>query len=266
MDTITHPLIRPPSAEDSLRFDRVRNGILSSVHKRASIGTLSEKTTHLVLKHFLEENTCFHEVPLGDFVADIYDGDRIIEIQSRGFGKLKRKLSVFLDVAPVTVIFPISVKNTIFWISPETGELKETRKSGKHGRAEDIFAELIFIREYLTHPGLSFRLMFFETGDYRLLDGYGADKKKHSSKYDRVPEVWLGDYTLADLQDYVNLIPSSLPDEFTSGDLSRAARLPSDLSSCAMNVLSNVGAIRRIGSRERFYLYARCLDMTGQVL
>ncbi|MCR4909063.1 MAG: hypothetical protein K5985_09540 [Lachnospiraceae bacterium] len=257
MDTITHSLILPPSPEESLRFDRVLNRILSSAHKRGSIGTLSEKTTHLVLKHFLEEDTRFHEVKVGDFVADIFDGERIIEIQSRSFGNLKRKLAVFLDVAPVTVIYPVSVNNTIFWISPVTGEFKEQRKSGKHGRAEDIFGELVFIKEFLNHPGLSFRLMFLETGDYRLLDGYGPDNKKHSTRYDQVPKVWLGDCAIKSLSDYVNLIPGDLSPEFTAKDFGRAAKLPSRLSSRAVNVLSHVGAIRRIGKKGRSFLYTK---------
>ncbi len=257
MDTITHSLIRLPSPEESIRFEKLRSRLLQGPENRDSIGTYSEKSTHRLLKHFLNGEERFHEIPIGSYVADVFDGERIFEIQSRNFGKLKGKLAVFLDVAPVTVIYPVSADTMIFWIDPETGEVREQRKSGKHGRIGDIFRELGYLRDYLSHPKLSFRVMFFQTGDYRLLNGYGPDKKKHASKFDRIPEAYLGDYVIEGPENYVNLIPGTLPKEFTSRDLGKAAGIPAGEASRACSVLSCVGAIRRIGSRDRFYLYER---------
>ena len=56
---------------------------------RQGIGTLSEKTVHAVMKNYYAPDTDMHEIPIENFVADIYTGQEIIEIQTRAFNKMK---------------------------------------------------------------------------------------------------------------------------------------------------------------------------------
>ena len=48
-----------------------------SVKNRDGIGTLKEKTVHAVLKHYIEPREQYHEVPCGNFVADILAEDQL---------------------------------------------------------------------------------------------------------------------------------------------------------------------------------------------
>ncbi len=41
---------------------------------RQGIGTLSEKTVHAVMKNYYAPDTDMHEIPIENFVADIYTG------------------------------------------------------------------------------------------------------------------------------------------------------------------------------------------------
>ena len=75
---------------------------------RGSIGLLGEKILHAGLKLYFEPNSDFHEVKVSGFVADICNAEGIIEIQTRSLGKLKRKLEVFLQNMPVTIVYPIA--------------------------------------------------------------------------------------------------------------------------------------------------------------
>lgn len=79
---------------------------------RGSIGLLGEKILHAGLKLYFEPNSDFHEVKVSGFVADICNAEGIIEIQTRSLGKLKRKLEVFLQNMPVTIVYPIAHTNT----------------------------------------------------------------------------------------------------------------------------------------------------------
>jgi hypothetical protein len=94
---------------DKTLFDHTKNKIVGSQRMRQGIGTLSEKTVHAVMKNYYAPDTDMHEIPIENFVADIYTGQEIIEIQTRAFNKMRRKLDAFLPLYPVTFIqFPIS--------------------------------------------------------------------------------------------------------------------------------------------------------------
>ncbi len=119
---------------------------------RGSIGLLGEKILHAGLKLYFEPNSDFHEVKVSGFVADICNAEGIIEIQTRSLGKLKRKLEVFLQNVPVTIIYPIAHTKYLCWVDEETGTVTGRRKSPKTGSAWDLFRELYPLRSFLTHP------------------------------------------------------------------------------------------------------------------
>ena len=92
---------------DERRFEAARNKIMGADRVRQGIGTLSEKTVHAVLKNYYAPDADMHEIPLAGFVADIFTGTEIIEIQTRAFNAMRKKLAAFLELYPVTVVYPI---------------------------------------------------------------------------------------------------------------------------------------------------------------
>ena len=79
---------------------RVRDGNQQAL----GIGTLGEKTLHAVLKYGYEPQEENHETKIGGYVADIVGENGIIEIQTQGFDRLRKKLSAFLEVCDVTAV------------------------------------------------------------------------------------------------------------------------------------------------------------------
>lgn len=154
---------------------------------RQGIGTLSEKTVHAVMKNYYAPDTDMHEIPIENFVADIYTGQEIIEIQTRAFNKMRRKLDAFLPLYPVTIVYPIPHIKWLSWIDEETGETSPKRKSPKTGNPYMAFIELYKIRPYLSNPNLHLKLALLDMEEYRLLNGWSRDKKKGSERYDRIP-------------------------------------------------------------------------------
>ena len=127
---------------DKELFNSVCRSFVGIDRRRTGIGTLAEKTLHLVLKNYIDPREVNHEVKVGRKVADIKSGDFITEIQTRNFNLLRPKLTEFLKDYKVTVVFPVAKEKYIYWIDPNSGEVSEPRKSPKKGSALDIFPEL----------------------------------------------------------------------------------------------------------------------------
>lgn len=225
--------------------------------ERCGIGTLGEKTMHAVLKHYFEPYTANHEVRVGGFVADIVGENGIIEIQTGNFNKLRKKLESFLDVSIVTVVYPIPSTKWIVWIDPSTGEITDKRKSPKKGTPYEVFPELYKIKSFITHENFRLCIVLIDTIEYRKLDGWSNDKKKGSSRYERIPIELVDEIYIENLSDYQKLIPDNIPENFTSKDYKNATKLSLRKAQVAMNVLKYTNAIKQKGKDGRSYLYER---------
>jgi len=240
---------------DRERFTAAKNAVLSTERERNGIGTLGEKTLHAVLKAYCEPSADSREIKIGKYIADIVGENGIIEIQTRDFNHLRKKLEAFLPCAEVTVVYPIVQTKFLCWINGETGEVTEKRRSPKIGKPVDVFPELYKIKPLLTDPRLRFRLLFLEVTEYRYLNGWSKDKKKGSSRCDRIPDKLLGEIALDRPADYAVFLPDELPVPFTSKDYAKAAKRNVHLAQTALNVLNEVGAVKRVGKTGNLYLY-----------
>ena len=204
---------------DKDRFAAALEAARADLSSFEGIGRLNEGSLHKTLKLYFEPDISRHEIKIGRFVADILNGDGIIEIQTRAFRNMKKKLEAFLSVGRVTVVFPVAVSKDVVWLDPQTGEMTSPRKSPKKGKPCDIFAELYWIREYLFHPSFSIRILLMTTTDVRLLCGWDESKKRGSHRTDRVPRELIEEILVENTHDYLDLLPKGLPQgEFTSKD------------------------------------------------
>ena len=84
-------------------FEKAKEKIIGVNRERKTIGVLSEKTVHAVLKNYYEPDEDHQEIPVEGMVADIYRDGNIIEIQTAHFDKLREKLARFLPYYDVTI-------------------------------------------------------------------------------------------------------------------------------------------------------------------
>ncbi|MDF2908358.1 MAG: hypothetical protein K0R34_3679 [Herbinix sp.] len=221
------------------------------------IGTLGEKTVHSVLKHYISPNHLNHEIKVGGFVADICTGNEIIEVQTRQFNKLRRKLQMFLTFAPVTIVYPIPSTKWIRWVNPQTGEISPRRKSPKAGSPYSIFPELYKIKEYLVNPNLKLKIIMMDLEEYRFLDGWSTDKKKGATRSDRIPTELVNELDIQGIEGYQLLIPEGLDYEFTTRDYKKASGQSLQVSRTALHVLNYIGTIERTGKKGNTLIYRR---------
>lgn len=241
------------TVEDDL-FQQARDYVLQN-RERSGIGTLGEKTIHAVLKRYYEPYGDNHEISLGRFVADAVGKNGIYEIQTRQFDKLRPKLQAFLPVCHVTVVYPVVVRKRLNWIDPQTGEVVQQGRWFRCGTVYSFFAELYRVKAFLRNQNLSFRVVELTAEEYRLLNGYGLQKKNRAEKYDRIPESLQREWKLERAENFSAFVPQSLPETFDSSVFAQAARISRSAAQVTLLILTELGTVKRIGKRGNAYLY-----------
>ena len=238
-----------------MNFDAALALVRSGQVRPGGIGILKEKTLHATLKLWLDEEATHHEVSLPEgCVADIYDGERVTEIQTGNFSGFRPKLQKLLERYPVTVVYPLVHRKWVRWIHPETGEATPPHRSPKTGRWSDAGAELVYILPCLGHPNLTVRLVMLDVEEQRLADGWGKDGKRGSHRVERLPLALGESVTLTAPADYRVLLPQDMPAEFSATQFGKAARLQGRKLSGTLKVLLETGILTR-EKAGRTFLY-----------
>ncbi len=222
------------------------------------IGTLGEKAVHATLKVWLDADTTHHEVLLPQgCVADIYDGERVIEIQTANFSALRKKLEKLLDITPVTVVHPLARIKWVSWIEPTTGETTKPRRSGRRGSFTDAGKQLIYLLPLLKHPNLTVQLVMLDVEEQRLLDGWGNGGKRGSHRAQTLPLALGETITLTKPLDYAALLPPNLPSPFTAAQFGKASRLQGRNLQGTLKVLLSLDVLRREKEGRGYAYYIR---------
>ena len=242
---------------DKEKFNLACEKIINIERERNGIGTLGEKTLHAVLKNYFEPSLDRHEVKIKSFVADIVAEDEIIEIQTRNFALLRKKLETFLEMGKVTVVYPIPHTKWLIWVDEKTGEETKRRKSPRHGSVYDAFFELYRIKYLLSHPNLKFCFVLIDVHEYRYLNGYSQNRKKGSTRMDRVPIDIVEEVYVNSINNYKYLIPDGLSEEFTAKDFASASKLRLPRAQTALNVLNYINVVERVSKIGNAYVYKK---------
>lgn len=242
---------------DSEKFEAARKKIINSERNRNGIGTLGEKTLHAVLKNYYEPHTENHEIKIGGFVADIVGENGVIEIQTRNFSKLTKKLERFLEFCNVTVVYPIPAVKYLSWLDTETGEINGRRKSPRRGRIYDVIPELYRIKYTLDNPRMNLCLCLLEVEEIRYLNGWSKDRKKGSSRCDRIPLRITDEIYIRSPYDYGIFLPETLPPNFTSYDLADNAGISRSAAQTALNIFTYLNIVERCGKSGNNIIYKR---------
>lgn len=240
---------------DHEKFQAAKNKVIHVDRQRLGIGTLAEKTLHAILKHYYAPSEEYQEIPMDRYVADIFTGEEIIEIQTGQFNRMREKLSVFLHIYPVTVVYPISREKWLYWVDPDTGSISEGRKSPKKGNEYAVFPELYKIKQYLKDPNLKFKILLIDMEEYKLLNGWGKQKKNNASKYDRIPLQIEKEILIEQKEDYMQFIPYEMEENFTSKSFGKAAHIPQKLAAVVLNILNHMEVVERVGREGNAYIY-----------
>lgn len=231
-----------------------------------TIGRLNERTLHLTLKKMLEPDSTYHEVEYLGYVADIKRGNEIVEIETRSFTNLQKKLDAFLAECSVTLVYPVAMPKFVVWVDPDTGELSEKRRSPKKGRPLDISFELYKLKDYLGRPNFKLKIITLEVTDYRRRDGWSRDRKRGAARIERIPGAISAVLDIQSPSDYA-LLADVIPNgEFTAAEFAKLNRMKKRYAWYLLSILCRVSVILKCGKRGRADLFSKASDKSEQTL
>ena len=103
--------------------------------------------------------------------------------------------------------------------------MSSRRKSPVKGNAYAAFRELYKIKNFLLEENLHFKFVFLNMEEYRLLNGWSRDKKKGSSRFDRIPLEMVDVMEIDCPRDYLQLVPYGIPEPFTVKEFAKEVHI-----------------------------------------
>ena len=187
-----------------------------------AIGTLNEKALHAALKAWIERPCDRAEVPMHGYVIDIVRDDLLIEIQTRNFSSIKRKLRRLVSNGPVRLVYPIAQEKWIVKL-PSDGEGQvQRRKSPKRGTMAHVFDEWVSFPDLICHPNFSLLVVLIEEEELRRYDGHKGWRRRGWVTQERRLSKIISKTLFEQPEDVARLIPKELADGFTTAGLAAA--------------------------------------------
>jgi hypothetical protein len=218
-----------------------------------AIGSLNEKPLHAALKEWYRRDGDLVEVPVEGFVADLVRDGLLIEIQTRGFSSMRRKLGRLLDDHPIRLVHPVPSVKWIVKLDPDGGE-SSRRRSPKRGVAADVCVELVSFPALLGHPNLTLEVLLTEEEEVWRPDDRGWRRRGFLVEERRLVSV-LDTVEVGCPADLPALLPPGLPDPFTTADLARLLGRTRHAAQKVAYCLRESGAARTDGRDRGGYRY-----------
>ena len=214
------------------------------------IGTLKETSLHAALKRWYARPGDDVEAEVDGYVVDLRRGATLIEIQTRGFAAVRRKLRALVERHPVRLLHPIASENVIVRM-PRTGATPlSRRRSPKRGRSVQVFVELVSIPDLICHPNFSLEVLMTRQEEI-LRPGRGGSRQRRGWRIEdrRLVEV-LERAAFESAKDFRRFLPLTLAEPFTSRDVAEATGLPLHLVQKMTYCMRRMGLIAPAGKRR----------------
>jgi hypothetical protein len=218
-----------------------------------AIGSLNEKPLHAALKEWYRHDGDLVEVPVDGFVADLVRDGALIEVQTRSFSSMRRKLDRLLDEHPIRLVHPIPAVKWIVKLDPDGSETSR-RRSPKRGIPVDVCSELVSFPALLDHPNLTLEVLLTEEDEVWRPDDRGWRRRGFVVEERRLVRV-LDTVVVGSPADLPALLPPDLPDPFTTADLAERLGRTRHAAQKVAYCLRESGAVRTDGRDRRGYRY-----------
>lgn len=198
------------------------------------------------------------EAAVDGFVVDVAGQDELVEIQTASFASARRKLEQLVASRNVVLVYPIPIEKWLVRVDADSAVLRR-RRSPKRGLALDLFDELVYIPGLVAHPNFRIELPLICEEEIR-----GPIPEGARYRYPR--QWWRLDRRLLDVVDTLRidtpadllcLLPSGLPEPFTTADIVAATGRSKRLAMRAVYCLERSGAVVRLARHGRLVTYGR---------
>lgn len=224
-----------------------------------SIGLLNEGPLHQALKARYSVAGARQEVAVAGFVADVlHPDDAIYEIQTSGFGQLRRKLERVLERHRVVLVHPIPRVRYIVKLSDDGDRPPQRRRSPKRGTVAQVAAELVSIPHLLNHPNFELEVLLTEEEEVRRhVPGTAWRRRGWQVVQRRLCDV-LERHRFRGAADLFRLLQAPLEEPFTTAALAASLGEPRWLAQKLAYCLREAGEIEICGKERNALRYRRC--------
>ncbi|MEM7342955.1 MAG: hypothetical protein AAF485_01820 [Chloroflexota bacterium] len=221
------------------------------------IGSLNEKALHAALKQWYAQPDDQFEVPVDGFVIDIVRGEQLIEIQTRNFSAMKRKLVKLTATHPVRLVHPIAQEKWIVKLANDEQSQLSRRKSPKRGDFVHLFQEMLRIPHLMGNDNFTLEILLIKEEEVRRHEANRAWRRRGWVTHERKLLEVVNRKLFEAPEDLGTFIPDTLDGPFTTADLAKAIRQPRPLAQKIAYTLRAMEVITQVGKRGRSYLYER---------
>lgn len=195
------------------------------------------------------------EVPVDGFVIDLVRADLLIEIQTRGFSGMKRKLRRLLDLGhTVRIVHPVAAEKWIVKLD-EAGEEIGRRRSPKRGGFADVFGELVSFPEWIAEPGLELEVVLTHEEEFRIHQPGKAWRRKGWVVAQRRLIGVVDGAAINSPDDLRTFLPEELSAEFTTAELAAVIGRPRRIAQQMAYCLRKAGVIAITDKRGNAIVY-----------
>jgi len=215
---------------------------------------MTEYSLHFDIKDWYSVSGDELEVKVDGFIVDILRDKLLIEIQTRNFSAIKKKLIKLLYNNQVRLVYPIAKLKWIVHVS-RSGEFVRRRKSPKKGKLIDLFYELVHTPNLIRDKNFSLEVLLIEEEELRCNDGRGSWRRRGVSVKDRKLLKVFNRIVFENSRDFLGFLPKDVGGPFTNKllalKLGVSIRLAQKISYC----LRKMGAISIAGKKGKELLF-----------
>ena len=215
----------------------------------------AESSLHLQLKDFYHQPGDEIEFHLDKFIIDIVRKNFLIEIQTKNFSAIKKKLETLIKSYKVLLVYPILQDKWILKIDINSKKLIKRTLSPKHCNYYHIFEELVRIPHLISEPNLMIEALIIQAEEMWVNDNKGSWRRRGWSIKDRRLVNILDQRLFSNPNQFLSLLPSDLETPFTNSDLSNALNESQRLASLMTYCLRKMNLIKIVGKKNRSNLY-----------
>lgn len=216
---------------------------------------MTEQTLHEQLKEYYARETGDVESVLGDYRVDVIRGNLLIEIQTRSFSSIREKLGKLVKEHNVRLVHPVPYQKWVIRLDRNENMVSK-RKSPKRGRVEEVFRELVYMPKLLADPNFELEVALVNIEEFLIDDGKGSWRRKRWSIHDKKMINLHERHLYHTPQDFLRLLPETLPAEFTTRMLAKESKLRINLAQKMVYCLRNMEVIQQTGKKGRTHLYS----------
>jgi hypothetical protein len=224
------------------------------------INTLNEKSLHASLKLWYSRKRDKLEAPVDGYIIDIVRGKQLIEIQTRNFSALRKKLAKLTETHSVRLVYPIEQEKWIVKLPVNKEDKPSRRKSPKRGKVEDVFFELVSIPALMTRKNFSLEVILIQAEEMRKFDGRRAWRRKGWVTEERHLLDVVGQYQFDQPSDFLEMLPEDLEQPFTTADLAQSKKISRPLAQKMAYCLREMLVLEVVGKQGNAFLYQRWVD------